>query len=142
MLEIPQSCGAKFRSKCYLQRGDQKVSGKFNVSDFGHLLPVASSHPIHPSLYFSAEWGLKCSCGCCGRLPSSRSLVVITVAVHVLCDTGCTEAEISFAVFCMLFRNSSPKAEGGLMGFVAGLLIQGKEFCSFEVEIEYGHLNE
>lgn len=122
MVEIPQSCGAKFRSKCYLQRGDQKVSGKFNVSDFGHLLPVASSHPIHPSLYISAEWGLKCSCGCCGRLPSSRSLVVITVAVHVLCHTGCTEAEISFAVFCMLFGNRSPKAEGrprGICGWPA-----------------------
>lgn len=34
------------------------------------------------------------------------------------------------------------RLRGGLMGFVAGLLIQGKEFCSFEVEIEYGHLNE
>lgn len=71
----------------------------------------------------------------CGSIPGNKSLAVITVTVHVVCDTGRTEAEISFVVFCMLFRNRSPKAQGGPCGFVAGLLTQRKEFCSFEAEV-------
>jgi len=65
---------------------------------------MASSTQRHLCVLF-AEWGLKFSYGFSSCLPDSKGSAVVTVTVHLVCNTGCRKTEVRFAVFYVLFRN-------------------------------------
>lgn len=94
----------------------KRLSGKFK---FLVILVIFYSElllPIHPLLCtFPAEWGLQSSYGFCSWLSNTKSLAIITIAVHLVCNTSCRKTEINFAVFCVLFRH---KRQNDLLFFL------------------------